>query len=114
MSVSDLSELVALLCEKLQELGVARCLCELQRRYSLLVWKTDGHQTAWLAKQQLRQPIHSPSHSQVKGRLPETVLWRRGQTLQKTLKTKRLLTGRQERDNECDKIKKEKEAVGKV
>lgn len=88
VSVSDLSELVVLLCEKLQELGVACCLGELQRRDSLLIWKTDGHQTARLAKQQLRQPIHSPSHSQVKGRLPETVLWRGGQMLQKTLKTK--------------------------
>lgn len=88
MSVSDLSELVVLLCEKLQELGVACCLCELQRRDSLLIWKTDSHQTAGLAKQQLCQSIHSPSHSQVKGRLPETVLWRGGQTLQKMLKTK--------------------------
>lgn len=88
VSVSDLSELVVLLCEKLQELDVACCPRELQRCDSLLIWKTDGHQTAGLAKQQLRQPMHSPSHSQVKGRLPETVLWRGGQTLQETLKTK--------------------------
>lgn len=72
---SALLESVSLLCEQLQELCVACCLCQLQRCDSLFVWKTDSHQTPGLAKQQLRQPTQTPSHGQVEGRLFGTVLW---------------------------------------
>lgn len=72
---------IILLGEQLQQFSVACCLCQLQRRDSIFVWQIDSHQTPRLAKQQLCKSTHTPSNSQVEGRLSGTVLWRIGRKI---------------------------------